>query len=133
MKKLIIILAAVLSFSAVSAQDRDDGRYRDPQYPTTQDNWNNNSNDRDQWRGRDYSNNSKRYEQYRRQAEYDRMNQQCDERINGYRNDRSIDRYERQRKINDIERERQQKAKSFGKGLIVGGLAALVIGAIISN
>lgn len=132
MKKLLLILATVLSFSAVSAQDRDNDRYRDQQYPTTQDNWNNN-NDQGQWRNRDYSYNNKRYERARRQAEYGRMNQQCDERINGYRNDRSLSSYERQRRIDQVERERQQKAKSFGKGLIVGGLAALVIGAIISN
>ena len=132
MKKLILILATALSFSAVSAQNRNDDRYRD-QYPATQtrDDWNN--NDRDQRRDRDYGNNNRRYEQARRQAEYDRMNQQYNDRINRYRNDRSMDRYERQRRIEEAERERQQKSKSFGKGLIVGGLAALVIGAIISN
>ncbi len=130
MKKLIIILAAVLSVNAASAQSRYDNRdgYQPAQ---TRDSWN--TNDQDQQRTYGYNDNRRRSDQYRRQAEYDRMNQQYDQRINGYRNDRSLSSYERQRRINDAERERQQKEKSFGTGLIVGGLAALVLGAIISN
>ena len=61
------------------------------------------------------------------------MNQQYDQRENGYRNDRSLNSYERQRRIDAVERERQQKQKSFGKGLVVGGIAAIILGAIISN
>ena len=133
MKKLIIILAAVLTVGVASAQNRHDDYDNRDRYQPTQDRGDWNNNDQGQWRDRDYGNNNRRYEQARRQAEYDRMNQQYNERINRYRNDRSMDRYERQRRIEEAERERQQKSKSFGKGLIVGGLAALVIGAIISN
>ena len=133
MKKLIIILAAVLSFNAVTAQGRNNNRYNDKdryQVSTTGEYHHNNN---DQWRDRGYNNNGYNNDKYNRQVEYDRMNRQYDQRINGYRNDRSINSYERQRRINEAERERQQKAKSFGTGLVVGGLAALVLGAIISN
>ena len=133
MKKLIIILAAVLSINAASAQDRND-KYNDhDRYQATQTNNNWNGHNQGQWKDQAYNNNDKRNDQYNRQAEYDRMNQQYDQRINGYRNDRSLSSFERQRRINDVERERQQKQKSFGKALIVGGIAAIVLGAIFSN
>lgn len=123
MKKLILILVAAFSLSAASAQNRND------QYNKG---WNN-----DQWRDQpSYGNNRVRdndRDRYNRQADYDRMNRDYDRRINDYRNDRSLSRYERQRRIDDAERERQQKAKSFGTGVIVGGIAAVILGAIISH
>jgi Ni/Co efflux regulator RcnB len=130
MKKLIIILIAALSFNAVSAQNRN-ASYSDRHQATqVRDNWNNNQ---DRSRDYAYNNNGRRNDQNNRQAEYDHMNQQYDQRISGYRNDRSLNSYERQRRINDAEKERQQKVKSFGTGVVIGGLAAILLGAIIGN
>jgi len=132
MKKLILMLATAFSFAAVSAQSRNDNYNRDDRYQAAQqDNWN---NDRQgQWKDQAYNSRSNRDAQYKRQADYDRMNQQYDQRINGYRNDRSLNSYERQRRIDEAERERQQKKKSFGTGFVVGGIAAIILGAIISK
>lgn len=129
MKKLIIIAIAVLSFSAASAQNRDDNHNRQDRYQATQqkDNWFN----KDQHQSNDYA--YGRNNDRNRQADYDRMNKQYDQRINDYRNDRSLNRFERDRKIRECEQERQQQTKGFGKGLIVGGVAAILLGAILSH
>lgn len=136
---LMLIAAGMFSFNAASAQYRNDRYGNQNSYPVNQSNgqWNNNGHqqnkdygyDNNRRRNRDYN----RQEEYRRQQEYDRMNQQCDEQIQVYRNDRSLNRYERDRRIQQVEYERQQKSKVFGKGLVVGGIAAIVIGAIFAH
>ncbi len=155
------MLVAAGLFNAASAQSRD-GRYNNQdRYPVNQqnDNWNQNGqqqsrdgrynnqdrypahqqndnwNQNGQQQSRDYGYNDSRgrNNDYQRQAEYDRMNQQYDQRVNDYRNDRRLNRYERNRRIQQAEYERQQKAKSFGTGLVVGGIAAIVLGVLFSH
>jgi hypothetical protein len=82
----------------------------------------------------DYSyDRNRRFDDNRRQQEYHRMNRDYDRRIDQYRRDRRMSRYERDRQIQQAEYERQQRNRSFGTGLVVGGIAAIVLGAIISN
>jgi len=143
MKKLLVIAIAAFSFTAASAQNRNDN-YRQDRYPADQrnDGWDNKdqrqSNDHAYGRNddRDQRSNDRGYgrnDDRNRQAEFDRMNRQYDQRINGYRNDRSLNRYERDRRIREAEMERQQQSRSFGKGMIVGGVAAVILGAILSH
>jgi len=128
----MIIAIAVLSVSAASAQSRhDNDRMQDRnQAIQTRDDWHN----KDQRQSNDYGyKNNNRDDDRKRQADYDRMNQQYDRRINDYRNDRSLNRYERDRRIREVEQERQQQSKSFGKGLIVGGAVAVLLGVLIGH
>jgi hypothetical protein len=148
---MILVATGLLFFNAASAQNRndrygDDDRYRVNQ-PNGQWDQSRNQSSNGQWdqkrryESKDYgynkqrrrNNDYNRQEEYRRQAEYDRMNQDCDNRIEGYRNDRSINTYERNRRIQEVEYERQQKAKAFGKGVVVGGIAAILIGVLIGG
>ena len=130
MKKLIVIAIAALSFSAASAQYRDDNHNwqdRNQQSNQQKGDWYN----KDQHQSNDYA--YGRNNDRNRQAEFDRMNNQYDQRINNYRNDRSLTRFERDGKIRECEQERQQQTKGLGKGLIVGGVAAILLGAILSH
>ncbi|HMK04982.1 MAG TPA: hypothetical protein VK489_12350 [Ferruginibacter sp.] len=135
MKKIftLILVAAGLSITAASAQNRND-RYNDQdryQVDQPNDNWKN--SERNQ--SRNYGNNDRRERNvdHRRQAEYDRMNRDYDRRIDGYRNDRRMNRYERDRRIQEAEYERQEKRKAFGNGVVVGGIAAIVLGVLIGG
>ncbi|MEO7307997.1 MAG: hypothetical protein ABIR78_07710 [Ferruginibacter sp.] len=85
-----------------------------------------------QGRNDDY-NRQGRNNDYNRQAECDRMNQEYDRRIDVYRNDRRMNGYERNRRIQEAEYERQQKNKAFGTGVVVGGIAAILLGVIIAG
>ncbi len=130
---LILIAAGLLFFNAASAQKRN-GRYNDQggyQVNQPSDQWN--QNGRQQSKGYGYNNQRGRNNDYKRQAEYDRMNQECDQRIEGYRNDRSMNRYERNRRIQEVEMEREQKRKAFGNGMVVGGIAAILLGVLIGS
>jgi len=131
MKKLIVILIAALSFSAASAQSRKDS-YNRPDRNQVNQAWDNRYNN-DQQRSNDYAYNNNAYGKDRnsdrsRQENYNRMNQQYDQRIDGYRNDRSLGNYERGHRINEVEQERQEKSNSFGNGMVIGGIAGLLIG-----
>lgn len=144
MKKIftLILFAAGVSFTA-SAQNGNDRYNNQDRYPVNQsgDNWNNGN----QQQSRDYGYNDRGYndrrcnerrqrnDDYRRQQEYDRMNQECDQKVEVYRNDRSMNNYEKNRRIQDVEYERQQRSKSFGKGLVVGGIAAILLGVLLSH
>ncbi len=137
MKKLIIILIAALSFTAASAQSRKDS-YNRPDHNQVNQTWDNGYNN-DQHRSNDYAyNNNNAYNKGRnddrsRQAAYDHMNQQYDQRIDGYRNDRSLGSFERDRRIKEAEQERQEKSKSFGNGIVTGGIAGLLIGILAGH
>ena len=159
MKKIftLILFAAGLSFAA-SAQNRDDRYNNQDHYPVNQNDENGSYGDRQ--RSEDYGYNDRRYndrrcndrgyndrgyndrrqrnEEYRRQAEYDRRNQQWDNGNNGYGNDgygndRSNNGYGNNRSMQDNDQQSQQKTKAIGKGLIVGGIAAILIGAVLSH
>ena len=134
MKKLIVILVAALSFTAASAQNRKDSYNRQDRYQVTQSQ--DNRYNTDQHRSNDYAyNNDYDYNKERnddrgRQADYDRMNQQYDQRTDGYINDRSPSGHERDGRIWGAGQQRQQKSKAFGNGLVIGGIAGLLIGVL---
>ena len=132
MKKLIIILIAAISFSAASAQSRNNSHYtQDRRQVTHRDSHNyNNAN-----RSNDYAyNNNNQWKNDRdRQNASDGMNKQYDQKINGYRNDRSLSANERDRRIREAEQERQQQPKSFGTGAIIGGVAGFLLGVLVSH
>ncbi|HUZ61676.1 MAG TPA: hypothetical protein VMU83_23060 [Hanamia sp.] len=131
MKKLIIILIAAISFNAASAQSRNASYRQQDRKQVTQTRDNHNYNN--QSHSKDYAyNNGQKYDR-NRQVEYDRINQQYDQRINGYRNDRSINTYQRDRRIRAAEIERQQSLRSFGGGAIVGGIAGFLLGVLVSH
>jgi Ni/Co efflux regulator RcnB len=131
MKKLIIILIATVSFSAASAQsnDRYDRQHRGQVMQQDTRNYN------DQRQSNDYAyNNNNGWKNDRdHQAAYDRMNQQYDQSIAGYRNDRSLRSNERDRRIKQAEQERQQQSRSFGTGTIIGGVAGFLLGVLVSH
>ncbi|MEO9032573.1 MAG: hypothetical protein ABI285_04975 [Ginsengibacter sp.] len=132
MKKLIIILVAAFSLSAASAQSRNDSYSKQDRYPVNQ--TKDNRYNSQQNYSNDYAYNSKgRNDDRSRQADYDRMNQQYDQKINGYRNNRSLNTYERDRRINLVDQERQQRSRSFGSGVAVGGIAGLLLGVLIGH
>ena len=135
MKKIftLILIAAGLSFNAASAQNRNDRYNNDDRYQVNQPKDNRNYNERHQSKDYGYNNQKGRNNDYNRQAEIDRMNRDYDKRIDGYRNDRRLNRYERDRRIQEAELERQQKAKSFGTGMVVGGIAAILLGVLIGG
>lgn len=133
MKKLIIMLIAAISFNAASAQSRSNRYQQQDRKQVTQVKDNRNYND--QSRSNDYAynnNNGQKYDR-NRQADYDRINRQYDQKINGYRNDRSLSRNDRDRRIHEAEMERQQSLKSFGGGAIVGGIAGFLLGVLVSH
>lgn len=132
MKKLIIILIAAVSFNAASAQSRNDRYQQQDRKQVTQ--TRDNQNYHDQYHSNDYAyNNNRQKDDRNRQAEYDRINRQYDQRINGYRNDRSINVYERDRRIHEAEQQRQQSLKSFGGGAIIGGIAGFLLGVLVTH
>ena len=133
MKKLIIILVAAVSFNAASAQNMNASYHqqdRRQEIQTRDDHIYNN-----QYHSNDYGFNNNRGQKIdrSRQGEYDRINQQYDQRINGYRNDRSINGYERDRRIHGAEMERQESLRSFGGGAVVGGIAGFLMGVLVSH
>jgi len=147
MKKIftiILVAAGLLSVNAATAQTWNGRDNNQGSYPVYQQNdqWNSNGGQQSREygynnrRGR-HNNDYERQRQYeyerQRQAEFDRMNRDYDRRIEGYRNNRRMSRYERERQIQQAEYERQERAKSFGKGMVVGGIAAIVLGVLIGS
>lgn len=137
MKKLYVLLLAMISVGSVFAQNRGD-YHQENGYSRNDKKWEYNQpgyNNQD----RNYPNHDPRYNQQQqmqerdRRAAIDRVNRDYDQRIMRYRNDRSMNRYERDRRIADAQRERQQKINSFGKGIIAGAIVGLIAGAIFSN
>ena len=63
----------------------------------------------------------------------DRMNQGYDKRNDGYGNGRSFNQYDRTRRIQEPVRGSEQKTKAFGTGMVVGGLAVVLLGALLSH
>ena len=139
MKKLIILSIAMMSFSAVFSQQRNDMDRRSDRNQST--NMRHTSNGNNSYSNdRMYNNNhnqdnryNDRYDNRDHRADIDRVNREYDQRINGYRNDRSINSFERDRRIRQAEYERTQKVNSFGKGVVVGALATVILGAIFSH
>ena len=153
MKKIFILSIAMLSFTAMFAQqrsndwrtdrnqstnvrtsnDRNDGRYNDNHVYNQQDrNYNDRSNGYGD-RNNGYNDRNNNYNDRERQMNIDRVNREYDQRINEYRNDRRINSYERDRRIRQAEYERSQRVNSFGKGVVVGAVATIILGAILSH
>jgi len=145
MKKLYILVIAMISVSSIFAQGRsrndygNNTRWNDRQQPVyNQQNQgyndrNYSQNDRYSKYDRNYNGQQQQMQERDRRAAIDRVNQDYDQRINQYRNDRSINSYERNRRIAMAQREREQRIGSFGKGLITGGIIALVAGVLMSK
>jgi len=139
MKKLYVVLIAMISVSSIFAQDRGWNNHSDNRYPAE-----NRSADYPRYHANnDYNNqqapaNNRYYGQQQmqerdRRAAIERVNRDYDQRIDRYRNDRSMNRYERDRRIAQARRERQQQVSSFGKGAVVGAIVGVIAGAILSH
>jgi hypothetical protein len=144
MKKLIIIIIAAISFNAASAQSRNGTYKKQDRGQVTQAKNNHNYNDQSGSNGyaynnshnnRDYAynNNYGKNDDRDRQAQYDRVNRQYDQRINEYDNDRSINSRERYRRINEAQQERQRSLAGFGTGAVAGGVVGFILGALVSH
>lgn len=137
MKKLLVILIAALSFTAASAQNREDSYNRQDRYQGNQIRDNRYPNDQHRSNDYVYNNNNAynrdRSDDHSREAGYDRMNRQYDQRTNGYGNDRSLGGYERNGRTSEAEHGRHQKSKAFGNGMIVGGIAGVLIGVLAGH
>lgn len=149
MKKIFTLLLSLGSLTTVFAQHNNVSNeisYRTNSYQNKQYNGNSSHNasnapygkndsygtygndNRNPGRNEQNSAYNQRNNRDRQAAEMDRMNRDYDRRINDYRNDRSMDDRERNRRIADVERERNDKLKSFGGGVIVGGILGVLLG-----
>jgi hypothetical protein len=125
MKKLLFILIAALSFTAASAQQRNFDR-KDQGYgqaTAQRDGWNNNS----QPQQKDYGYNRDRNYDNRQDGQFDR-NKGYDKRDN--RNDNYGYGRERDRRVQQAP---QQQTNGLGKGLIIGGIAGVLLGVLLSK
>ncbi len=131
MKKIftIALFAAGLTFTA-SAQNRNDRYNNQDHYQVNQ---SENRNYSGQQQSQDYAYNDRRQPNGDYSRQDDHMNQGYDKRNDGYGNDRSPNRYERNGRIQQTEQGRQQKAKSFGTGVVVGGIAVVLLAALLSH
>jgi hypothetical protein len=142
MKKIftLVLLAAGLTFTA-SAQNRNDRYNNQDGYQVKQSDQNRNSgynnqggySDQQQSKNYAYNDRSQSKIDYRSQGQYERTNQGYEKRNDGYGNDRSFNRYDRDKRMPETEHGSQQKAKAFGTGMVVGGLAVALLGALFSH
>ena len=141
MKKLFILAIAMVTVSAAFSQQRNDMGRMDRNQSNDFRNGNGRNDNNTPYYGNNQYNNGRGqdnrydhgYNDRDRRAEIERVNRDYDQRINGYRNNRSINSYERERMIRQAEYERSQKINSFGKGVVVGALATVILGAIFSR
>jgi len=139
MKKLYILVIAMISVSSLFAQDHSRNNYQQDTYR---------NNDKQQaysqpyknYNDRAYTNDDRYYngrqpqiQEKDRRAAIDLMNRDYDQRISRFRNDRSLNAYERNRRIAEAQRERQQRIGSFGKGLITGAVVGLIASVLFSH
>jgi hypothetical protein len=136
MKKIITLAITLFSFTVMFAQSRNDRNDRNDRYG-------NYSQSNDVWQRKDNNaynaynyqtqRSNDRYGEQRRREEMDRINRDYDRRINDYRNDRSVNVYERDRRIQQAENERRGKLKSFTGGAVVGVIAGVLLGTVLSH
>jgi len=139
MKKLYILVIAMISVSSLFAQDHSRNNYQQDTYR---------NNDKQQaysqpyknYNDRPYTNDDRYYngrqpqiQEKERRAAIDLVNRDYDQRISRFRNDRSLNAYERNRRIAEAQRERQQRIGSFGKGLITGAVVGLIASVLFSH
>ena len=132
MKKLLIILIAAVSFSAASAQSSNDRYYRQDRGQVVQQDTRNYNGQR-QSNDYAYNNNNGWKNDRDQQAAYDRMNQQHDQRNDGYKNDRQIRAYGNDREIRNADVRRPQTSRSLATGTIIGGVAGFLLGVLVSH
>ena len=139
MKKLYILVIAMISVSSLFAQDRSRNNYGNEPYWNDNKQWVYNQQNKDN-ADRAYSNNDRYYNGRQQQmrerdkrAAIDGVNQDYDQRINQFRSDRSLNVYERNRRIAEAQRERQQKIGFFGKGIVTGAIVGLIAGVLLSK
>ena len=150
MKKIIAFAIGLFSVTAIFAQSRNDrfGNYNDSRNVVvgrSYDSHNGGYNSNDYgYNSNSYGYNSNiynypsqrndnRYDDQRRREQMDRINRDYDNRINDYRRDRSINAYERDRRIQQADYERNQKLKSFAGGAVVGAIAGVILGSVLSH
>ena len=134
MKKIIILAIAIVFFNTAFSQNHNDhNRSNEPYRSAPAMNKTNDHGWQSHDRQNQYSDNNRTYNGRNRQAEIDRVNRDYDQRIYNYRHDRAINRYEREKRIRQAESERATRLKSFGTGALVGAVAGLVLGALISH
>jgi len=139
MKKLYILVIAMISVSSLFAQDRSRNNYGNEPYRNDNKQWVYNQQNKGN-ADRAYSNDDRYYngrqqqmQEKDRRAAIDRVNHDYDQRINRFRSDRSLNAYERNRRIAEAQRERQQKIGSFGKGMVTGAIVGLIAGVLLSK
>jgi hypothetical protein len=148
MKKIIAFAITFLSVTAIFAQSRKDDRSynqsrqvilgndhnsRNDSYASGRNNDRNVGYNQRNDRNDGYAQRNDRYSEQQRREEMDRVNSDYDRRINDYRNDRSINTYERDRRIYQAENERKEKLKSFAGGAVVGAIAGVLLGVVLSH
>ena len=126
MKKLLIILFAVVSFNAASAQQRDSHEKYNTQDSRKSDSYGKRAHSNDYA----YNENSRYNDDHDRRQEMDRMHQQPDRRDDHFRNEPSV-RYDANRPVYE-RREMQPVRPSFGTGVVVGA-AAVLLGVLIGH
>jgi hypothetical protein len=150
MKKIFTILVAIATVSIASAQGYHDNdhSYSRQNYPSDH-RYDNGAYDRrddggydhhDQG-GYDRRDNSVRYDQHRnddwqRQEQINRINDEYNRQVDVCRDDYSISRRERNRRIYRINAERYHQLRSFGSfapGAVAGAAAGFVLGSILSH
>ncbi|MEO7119473.1 MAG: hypothetical protein ABIY62_00165 [Ginsengibacter sp.] len=132
MKKLFIILIAAASFSAASAQGSNN-RYNSQDRSQVTQRDTRNYNDQRQSNNYAYNNNNGWKNDRDHQVVNDHMNQQYDQRTYGYRNERTARHGDGDRLIKSSEYGTQERSRSIGTGAIIGGVAGLLIGVLISH
>ncbi len=124
MKKIIVLLIAVTSFTVSFAQQgynrNQKNNHNQPGYENRKpnDQYSQNYSKDYGYKDFDHNYNDRNYNQRNQQADIDRVNRDYDRRIYTYRNDHSINRYQRDRMIRQAEMERSQKISSFAGGVI---------------
>ena len=139
MKKIIAFAIGLFSVTAIFAQSR-----------TYNDHYGSYGESRDAVLGRSYdshdhgfnSNNvynypsqrsDYRYNEQGRREEMDHINRDYDDRTDRYRGDYSINPYERGRRIEQPVYERREGLGSFAGGAIVGAVAGVLLGTVLSH
>lgn len=130
MKKLMIVMIAAVGFNVASAQNWNNNS-KPQRYDSKQVTDNRHYNDQQQPNDYAYKNSNNRNEEYDRRGDVDRMNRQSDERNNGYGNERRYDPREKSRRV--VVHGRQQSRNEFGKGVIAGGIAGVLLGVLIGH
>ena len=133
MKKLIVLLIAVVSFSAVSAQRGNDMRRMDDRHVSVNVRVSDDYNRKGYPPSRSYHRNDHRYHGRGHHRGFDHRDRHYDRRVYDHRNYRSYNNHDRYRRMHHAEMHRQQNSRAFGNGVAVGAVAGAVLGAVIAR